>query len=40
VFYEAGYAHARGKLCLLLTTKADDIRSLPVQKVWRPKSFR
>lgn len=25
VFYETGYAHAKGKLCLLLTSKADDI---------------
>jgi nucleoside 2-deoxyribosyltransferase len=24
VFYETGYAHAKGKLCLLLTSKADD----------------
>src|SRR3984885_9839295 len=25
VFYETGYAHAKGKLCLLLTSRADDI---------------
>jgi nucleoside 2-deoxyribosyltransferase len=25
VFYEIGYAHAKGKTCLLLTSKADDI---------------
>ncbi|WP_441255914.1 hypothetical protein [Tardiphaga sp. 285_C5_N1_2] len=25
VFYETGYAHAKGKVCLLLTSKADDI---------------
>jgi hypothetical protein len=25
VFYEVGYAHARGKLCTLLTQSADDI---------------
>jgi nucleoside 2-deoxyribosyltransferase len=25
VFYEVGYAHAKGKTCLLLTSKADDI---------------
>ena len=25
VFYETGYAHAKGKICLLLTSKADDI---------------
>jgi nucleoside 2-deoxyribosyltransferase len=25
VFYETGFAHAKGKLCLLLTSKADDI---------------
>lgn len=25
VFYEIGYAHARGKTCLLLTSKSDDI---------------
>jgi nucleoside 2-deoxyribosyltransferase len=25
VFYETGYAHAKGKLCLLLTSNADDI---------------
>jgi nucleoside 2-deoxyribosyltransferase len=25
VFYEVGYAHAKGKLCLLLTAEADDI---------------
>jgi nucleoside 2-deoxyribosyltransferase len=24
-FYETGYAHAKGKLCLLLTSRADDI---------------
>ena len=25
VFYEVGYAHARGKLCILITADADDI---------------
>ena len=25
VFYEVGYAHAKGKLCILLTQNADDI---------------
>jgi hypothetical protein len=25
VFYEVGYAHAKGKLCILLTSNADDI---------------
>jgi len=25
VFYEVGYAHAKGKLCILLTQKAEDI---------------
>lgn len=25
VFYEVGYAHGRGKVCLLLTSNADDI---------------
>lgn len=25
VFYETGYAHAKGKICLLLTSNADDI---------------
>ncbi len=25
VFYEVGYAHAKGKICILLTQKADDI---------------
>jgi len=25
VFYEVGYAHAKGKLCILLTKNADDI---------------
>lgn len=25
VFYEVGYAHAKGKICLLLTSNADDI---------------
>ena len=25
VFYEVGYAHAKGKLCILLTQKSDDI---------------
>ena len=25
VFYEVGYAHARGKLCTLLTQSVDDI---------------
>src|SRR5690349_71008 len=25
VFYEVGYAHARGKTCLLLTQKSEDI---------------
>ena len=25
VFYEVGYAHAKGKLCILLTADADDI---------------
>lgn len=25
VFYEVGYAHAKGKLCILLTSKAEDI---------------
>lgn len=25
VFYETGYAHAKGKMCLLLTSNADDI---------------
>ena len=25
VFYETGYAHAKGKLCLLLTSNSDDI---------------
>jgi nucleoside 2-deoxyribosyltransferase len=25
VFYETGYAHAKNKLCLLLTSRADDI---------------
>lgn len=25
VFYEVGYAHAKGKLCILLTSSADDI---------------
>jgi nucleoside 2-deoxyribosyltransferase len=25
VFYETGYAHAKGKLCLLLTSRSDDI---------------
>ena len=25
VFYEVGYAHARGKLCILSTASADDI---------------
>lgn len=25
VFYEVGYAHAKGKLCVLLTQKAEDI---------------
>ena len=25
VFYEVGYAHAKGKLCILLTQRADDI---------------
>jgi len=25
VFYEVGYAHARGKLCTLLTQSTDDI---------------
>jgi hypothetical protein len=25
VFYETGYAYAKGKLCLLLTSRADDI---------------
>jgi hypothetical protein len=25
VFYEVGYAHAKGKICLLLTSDADDI---------------
>jgi len=25
VFYEVGYAHAKGKLCILLTSDADDI---------------
>lgn len=25
VFYEVGYAHAKGKLCVLLTQRADDI---------------
>jgi hypothetical protein len=25
VFYETGYAHAKGKVCLLLTSRADDI---------------
>jgi hypothetical protein len=25
VFYETGYAHAKGKICLLLTADADDI---------------
>jgi hypothetical protein len=25
VFYEVGYAHAKGKLCIHLTQKADDI---------------
>jgi nucleoside 2-deoxyribosyltransferase len=25
VFYETGYAHAKGKLCMLLTSRADDI---------------
>jgi hypothetical protein len=25
VFYEVGYAHAKGKMCILLTSNADDI---------------
>ncbi len=25
VFYEVGYAHAKGKLCILITSNADDI---------------